>query len=78
MTKLVTVVTFPDRIEAELARTALEATGVYAIVAADDAGNQNPGLGFSRRVSVLVRQEDVELARQVLQDAAGRAMPEEH
>jgi hypothetical protein len=72
MTNLVTVADFPIRAEAELARGALDAAGIYAVVAADDAGHQNPGLDFSRGVAVLVRAEDVEAAKQVLHDATGR------
>jgi hypothetical protein len=73
MTNLVPVAIFPDRIEADLARGALDARGIYAVVAADDAGQQNPGLDYSRGVGVFVRDEDVEAAKQVLQDATGRA-----
>jgi hypothetical protein len=71
--KLAAVAIFPLRVEAELARGALDAAGIYAIVAADDAGQQNPGLDYSRGVAVMVRAEDLPAARQALQDATGRA-----
>jgi hypothetical protein len=71
MTNLIAVAIFPARVEADLARGALEAAGLYAIVAADDAGEQNPGLDYSRGVSVLVRPEDLERAREVLDTGRG-------
>ena len=73
MNNLVTVALFPTRIEADLARGALEAAGIYGIVAADDAGQQNPGLDYSRGVAVMVREADLEAAHQVLHEATGRA-----
>jgi hypothetical protein len=73
MTDLVTVALFADRIEAELARGALDAAGIYAVIAADDAGQQNPGLDFSRGVGVFVRPEDVAAAKGVLHNATGRS-----
>jgi hypothetical protein len=73
MSNLTAVAVFRDRVEAELARGALDAAGIFAIIAADDAGEQNPGLDFSRGVSVMVREEDAATARNVLQDATGRA-----
>lgn len=63
---LVAVAVFPVRVEADLARGALDASGIYAVVAADDAGQQNPGLDYSRGVAVLVREGDVAAAREVL------------
>ena len=73
MANLVAVAVFPIRVEADLARGALDAAGIYAVVAADDAGQQNPGLDYSRGVAVLVREEDVNAARELLNDATGRA-----
>jgi hypothetical protein len=73
MANLVAVAVFPARIEADLARGALDAAGIYAVVAADDAGQQNPGLDYSRGVAVMVRNEDVAAARDILKDATGRA-----
>lgn len=73
MTNLVPVALFPVRVEADLARGALDAAGIYAIVAADDAGQQNPGLDWSRGVAVLVREEDLDAARRLLHGATGRA-----
>ena len=69
-TELVTVRTFPNRIEAELARSALEAAEIDSMVEADDAGGTQSGLWLARGVKVLVRAEDVSRAEDVLR--AGR------
>ena len=58
---------FGSHVEAEVARGALEAAGIGAWVAADDAGGQNPQLGFSRGVVVLVAESDADRAKQVLE-----------
>jgi hypothetical protein len=73
MTNLVPVAIFPARIEADVASGALEAAGIFSVVAADDAGQQNPGLDYSRGVAVMVRETDVDAARQILGEATGRA-----
>lgn len=64
--ELVCVQTFANRHEAELARGALAASGIEAIVAADDAGGEVPGLDFPRGVGVFVRGEDLAAAREAL------------
>ena len=71
MTNLVAVSVFPARIEADLARGALEAGGIYSVISADAAGQQNPGLVYSGGVAVLVRPEDLAAARQILHEAPG-------
>ena len=71
MTHLVAVAVFPARIEAELARGALEAAGIYSVIGSDDAGQQNPGLVYSGGATVLVRAEDLASARQILNEVAG-------
>ena len=65
-TELVAVRTFLNRIEAELARSALEASEIDAIVQADDAGGTQSGLWVARGVRLLVRAEDVHRAEDVL------------
>ena len=66
---LVCVARFVTRQEAELARGALQANSIDAVVAADDAGGEIPGLDFTTGVGVFVRQADLETAREVLQPA---------
>ena len=65
-TELVVVRTFNDRIEAELAQSALEAAGIESMVRGDDAGGTQPGLWASEGVAVLVREEDATNAREIL------------
>ena len=62
----VSVRTFGDRIEAELAHSALEAAGIESMIQADDAGGLQPGLALSNGISVLVRIEDAVAAAEVL------------
>ena len=64
--ELVVVRTFNDRIEAELAQSALEAAGIESMVRGDDAGGTQPGLWASEGVAVLVREEDAVAAREIL------------
>jgi hypothetical protein len=65
-TELVVVRTFNDRIEAELAQSALEAAGIESMVRGDDAGGVQPGLWTGEGVDVLVREEDATNAREIL------------
>ena len=64
--KLVAVGTYPNKIDAELAQGALEAANIEAMVTADDAGGLQPGLWMGEGVRVLVRAEDAERAREIL------------
>ena len=63
--RLVVVRTFLNRIDADLAQGALEAAGIDAMVGADDAEGNQPGLWMGG-VRILVREEDAEEAAQVL------------
>ncbi len=66
MPPLIALATFNSHLDAELARSALEAAGIDSMTAADDAGGQRPHMSFSQGVVVLVREEDAEAARDVL------------
>ncbi|HXT71064.1 MAG TPA: DUF2007 domain-containing protein [Vicinamibacterales bacterium] len=59
---------FLNRVDAELARGALDAEGIEATVSADDAAGTRPHLWMGG-VRLLVRAGDVERARQILQTA---------
>jgi hypothetical protein len=63
--KLVVFRDFLNKAEAELAQGALEAQGVDAIVQADDAGGEEPGLWMGG-VKLLVREQDRERAEEIL------------
>jgi Putative prokaryotic signal transducing protein len=64
-TELVVVGEFGDKLEAELARGALQAAGIDSMVGADDAGGTEPGLWMGG-VKLLVRAEDAKRAAEVL------------
>jgi hypothetical protein len=63
--RLVVVRTFLNRIDADLAQGALEAAGIDAMVGADDAEGNQPGLWMGG-VRVLVREEDLREAAEIL------------
>jgi hypothetical protein len=63
--ELVEVGSFLNRLDAELAQGAMEAADIEAVVSADDAGGLRPHLWMSG-VRLLVRAEDVERARELL------------
>ena len=69
MSELIAVATFGSHILADLAKSAMDAAGIEAMVAADDGGRQNPHLDLTQGVVLLVRAEDVERARDVLAGA---------
>jgi hypothetical protein len=63
---LVNVRTFHYRHEAELAKSALEANGIDAIVVSDDGGRQEISLQFVRGAKLLVNSADADKAKFVL------------
>jgi len=63
---LVNLHTFDNRQEADLAKGALEANGIHAIVSSDDAGSQEVSLQFVHGAKLLVKREDERLAKEVL------------
>lgn len=63
---------FMSTIEAELARGALNAAGIEAMVSTDDCGGMRPHMQVGR-ASLLVRPEDVEHANSVLDTPAADA-----
>ena len=66
--RLETVASFLTRVDAEIACGALQAAGIPAMVAADDAAGTRPHLWMSG-VRLLVRADDVERARAILREA---------
>ena len=61
---------FLNRVDAEIARGALEAEGIPATVSADDGAGTRPHLWMGG-VSLLVAAADVERAREILREAEG-------
>jgi hypothetical protein len=64
--ELVVVRTFFNRIDAELAKGALEAAEIDSMIGSDDMGGLRPHLSTSNGVRLLVRAEDAERADEVL------------
>jgi hypothetical protein len=74
--ELVVVHTFNNRPEADLAKSALEAAGIDAMVQADDGGGMRPALAWAGSgMHILVRAEDAEVAREVLDLPARNVTP---
>src|SRR5687767_13823142 len=72
-TELVTVRTYPNMFDADVARGALEAAGIESMIRSDDSGGKSPALAFTRGVELLVRSEDASEADDVLSiDATDR------
>jgi len=70
--ELVAVRTYLTRIDAELARTALEAGGIESMIRSDDAGGLRPHLWMGG-IALLVRQEDLERAERLLTEVESAA-----
>lgn len=67
MGDLLIIKTFPDRTQAELARSTLQSCGIESIVRADDCGGARPSLAIgSGGVQLFVREEDAGRAGEVL------------
>lgn len=65
---LVIVHAFGSEPEAEIAKSALEAAGIDAMIQADTAGHMRPHIAWSSGgFKVLVREEDAAAAREVLE-----------
>jgi hypothetical protein len=63
--RLVVIGDFPNRIDADIAHSALEASRIESFVSGDDAGGLQPGL-WMKGVRLLVRAADAERALDVL------------
>lgn len=64
---------FTERTEAEIARGFLEAEGIPAAIAADDLGSEGPGMTFGKPIDLVVEAEDVDRARELLDDVVSPA-----
>lgn len=68
-TELVVVGTFINHFPADVAKSALEAAGIDAMIRSDDCGGLRPHLWMGG-VQVLVRAEDRQRALEVLREQA--------
>ena len=65
--EFVVVGRFQNRIDAELARSALQAADINSVVSADDAGGvMVPPIPWIRGVRLLVRAKDMERATKII------------
>ncbi len=67
MSELVCIQTYNNRESAELAKGALEANGITAIIFADDCGGIYPQFQLIKGVKLMVNEEDVEKAQKILE-----------
>ena len=63
---LVTIRTFTNEPEADIAKAALEAFGINCMNARDNCGGQRPHLTVTGGLRLIVRAEDAERAADVL------------
>lgn len=58
--------TFNSEIEAEMAMSALEAAGIESAMTRDDCGGVQPAMGLTAGVQVIVDDDQLEAATEVL------------
>jgi hypothetical protein len=64
--ELVVVRTFGDRIEAEMAKSALEAAGIRSMIRGDDCAGLRPHMNLWNGIELIVRAMDRSQALEVL------------
>ena len=70
--ELVVIRTYQSGLEADLAKTVLEAAGIESMIKGDDIARRYSGLSFTQGVELLVRAEDAGDAEKILDiDATG-------
>lgn len=70
--ELVTIQVFNDELEANFAKSTLEAEGIDSMLSGDNAGGMEPPLSLAQGIRLVVRSEDLERARAVLSgDSSG-------
>ena len=65
---LVTIRTFVDELEANLAKSRLQAAGIDSMLGRDDCGGMRPSLTWAQGIRLVVRSDDAERAAAVLSD----------
>ncbi len=65
----VDITSFTDRYEADLAQGLLEANDIEAFTTSDDCGSVYPSMTFVHGIRLMVKKEEVEMAKEVLADA---------
>lgn len=68
--KFVSLVSFPDRMMANLTANMLRGSGILVQVRSDDAGGVDPALALVNGVELLVPEEQLAMAQDLLADAS--------
>jgi hypothetical protein len=67
MSQLVTLYLYPSRMDAEVAKTTLDAFDVKSFISADDAGGlRAPPFSYTSGAELIVKAEDLARARELL------------
>jgi hypothetical protein len=74
VTELVAVRRYNNKIDADLAKTTLNAAGIQSFVRSDDYGGSAPHLSFSSGVEIVVRSEDAQDADAILNCDTGHSL----
>ena len=61
--------TFNSRIEAELAKSFLESSGIKSMILADDAGEMYPAASVYWGVKLFVNEKDFEIAGKLINES---------
>lgn len=69
--KMVEVNSFEDEYNALISKSKLEALGIEAIIVKNDPAEDDQPVDFDRRVSIFVREEDLVVAREILEETSG-------
>lgn len=68
--KYVPLISFPDRIIANLTANMLRGSGILVQIRSDDAGGVDPALALVNGVELLVPEEQLVMAQDLLADAS--------
>jgi hypothetical protein len=69
MDNWIVVWNFRNRIEAEVAKSALESAGIESRIRADDAAGLKPHFTFTTSVSLMVHKDDEKDAKKLIEEA---------
>ena len=71
MSQLIKIRSFLYRHEAEMAKELLEGQGIKVLLSIDDGGGTRPELAYSVGANLLVMEQDVQKAQDLLNHAFG-------
>jgi hypothetical protein len=68
--KFVSLISYPDRMIATLTANMLRGSGILVQIRSDDAGGLDPALALVNGVELLVPEEQLAMAQDLLADAS--------